>query len=572
MRRCIATWIVLTLAVLGADARTLYTYTLREDGTKAAYDEALAVACLQGILNRDSISLYVLSDKNPNTQYWLNLLRQDGRWLSKFQPARLSNLDAVEKLAGRRLKGAVIWDPAVPATVNVATTIAGIEDGVVLSPEMAERYMPRWRLKVLRDLRDQFSGAETGSKKNDAYRWAIREYLEKGLCSAHLLCLFEDSFSTRENGDIGYVVTRDWAVRNKSFVFDLSPWGDERPADDPTQPIGSDLATYKMILAETQRCAAGKQMTEVNGFFAQGKYSQTPEHPSRHLGVPTEWESVWLMSPYNCYQNTITSDCYNQSLHSHAIRRSLKQAAVDRPRPLEKKAYICALMGDYDSSTPLYDYLPKFWQSPDRGKIPLAWAVDPNQVEPYPDLLEYFYSTATASDTFVSDASAAGYINPTRIARQSLPLFVAHNRRFFRETDMTMAPMVLDRAPPSPEVKDAYQQFAPDGYATIVADVNGARGAYPPPQIWKGMPIVELFNDTCNSKDASSIASAMGNAIRGRGNPSPGFYFFRVTWVDPTTVLTAFLELRRVYPDIHFEVVDPRTFFSLFKQSREKSK
>ena len=34
---------------------------------------------------------------------------------------------ALVKLAGKRLKGAVIWDPAVPASVNVATTIAGVQ-------------------------------------------------------------------------------------------------------------------------------------------------------------------------------------------------------------------------------------------------------------------------------------------------------------------------------------------------------------------------------------------------------------------------------------------------------------
>ena len=76
------------------------------------------------------------------------------------------------KLAGKRLKGAIIWDPAVPASANVATTLAGVHDAVVLSPELADRYLAQWRLPVLKDLRGKFTGAETGSKKNDAYRWA----------------------------------------------------------------------------------------------------------------------------------------------------------------------------------------------------------------------------------------------------------------------------------------------------------------------------------------------------------------------------------------------------------------
>ena len=156
------------------------------------------------------------------------------------------------------MRGAVIWDPEVPASVNVATTIAGVEDGIVLSPEWADKYLDRWKLPVLADLRGRFTGAETGSRKNDAYRWAIREYLAKGRCSAHWLCLYEDAYADAGRGDLGYVVTRDWAVKNRAFVFDLSPWGDEVPQDDPTQPLGTDLQTYRLMLEEDLE-AVGRQ-------------------------------------------------------------------------------------------------------------------------------------------------------------------------------------------------------------------------------------------------------------------------------------------------------------------------
>ncbi|MEO5802715.1 MAG: GxGYxYP domain-containing protein [Verrucomicrobiota bacterium] len=550
-------------------AKSLYTYTLAQDGTPASYDEAMAVASLQGIINRTSPEMYLLSRTNTRPQFWLDLLSKDGRWLEGRKQKSLTNLDELVKLAGKRLKGAIIWDPAVPASANVATTVAGVQGAVVLSPELADRYLPKWRLKVLQDLRGKFTGAETGSKKNDAYRWAIREYLAKGLCSSRLLCLFEDSFFTRARGDTGYVLTRDWAVKNLAFVLDLSPWGDETPGDDPEQRLGLDLETYNMILAETLRQSAGKHMTELTGFFAFSKYSDQPNHKSVHKEVPTEWETVWLMSPFNCYQNTISSDCFNQSLHSQFPRQPLKQKRVVKLVALEKKTYICILMADYDSATPLYDFLPNHWHNPARGKIPLAWGVNPNLLETYPDLISYFYETASPADTFTADASAAGYMNPNRIRKEYLPLFVRHNQQFFREADMTIAPMVLDRDQPSPEVKDAFQKFAPDGYATIVADVHGARGTYPAPQVWKGMPILELFNDTCNSKEPEQIAGAMANAIKGRGNPVPGFYFFRCVWVNPATVTEAVVTLRRKNPEMNFEVLDPQTFFALFKQSQK---
>jgi uncharacterized membrane protein len=46
-----------------ADAGPLYTYTLAQDGTQASYDEAMAVATLQGIINRKGPRLYLLSRK-----------------------------------------------------------------------------------------------------------------------------------------------------------------------------------------------------------------------------------------------------------------------------------------------------------------------------------------------------------------------------------------------------------------------------------------------------------------------------------------------------------------------------
>jgi len=554
----------------------IHVYTLATSGTAgaaaaAAYDEAVAAACVQGIVNRDGPRVYVVSSGNARPQYWLDTLSQEPGWLTGKKRVPLADLDALVALAGKRLKGAVVWDPEVPATVNVATTIAGIKDAVVVSPGLAERSLARWNLPVLEDLRGRFDGAGSGSKKNDAYRWAVKEYLAKGLCSPHLLCLFEDSFQVRDTGAVGYVVTRDWAVAHRAFVFDLSPWGDEKPKDDPEQPLGTDLATYKMILEETLRQSAGQQMTELTGFFSFWKYSNVPGFASAHEPVPTEWETVYLISPYNCYQNTISSDCYNQSFHAHAPVSPLKQR---RPAPratLESKAYVCILMADYDSATPLYDFMPKHWNDPGRGKIPLAWGINPNLLETYPDVIEFFYRTATPNDFFTSDASAAGYMNPNRVKPEYLPLFVRHNKTFFERADMTIAPMVLDWDQPTDAVKDAFTQFAPDGYATIVMDLHNTGGTTPQPHVWKGMPVTELINDTCNFANPNQTADAMYGAIRKRGSARPGFYFFRIVWTPPSSIIESLDTLHKDHPEIDFEVVDPYTFFTLFKLHYEKA-
>jgi hypothetical protein len=320
-------------ANLVANSPALFTYTLTGASTPAGYDEAVAVASLQGLINRTSPTLYVKSAANARPQTWLNIFTNTGGWLAGRDQVALPDLNALLMLAGSKVKGIVIWDTNVPATINVATTIAGVEDAVVLSPDMATTYVAQWELPVIKNLLGKFTGsgtvnfdgvsfASSGSAKNDAYRWAIQKYLNPGLCSKKFVCYYEDAFYARAGNGGGnsanYAVTRDWAVANRSFVYDLSPWGDEAPTDDPGQMLGTDLATYTNMLGAVLNQTAGAMMTELCGFFPFAKYSNAFDSARKHGDVATEWETVYLISPYNIYQNTVAGSCFNQSLHSQA--------------------------------------------------------------------------------------------------------------------------------------------------------------------------------------------------------------------------------------------------------------
>ena len=569
--RAIAILVALaTPAVARAETPPIVTHRLAARGDAASYDEAMAAATLQGIINRDSPRLYMLSNAQSRPAYWLDVLRRPGGWLEGRGVAEPVNLDALVGLARGRVRGAVVWDPAVPATVNVATTIAGVEDAVVLSPELAEARLKAWGLPILHDLRGRFDGHETGSKKNDAYRWAVREYLDKGRCSSHRLFLNEDAATRRAAGGLGDVVTRDWAVKNRAYVFDLSPWGDEVPADDPGQRLGLDLESYRMILESVARSAAGRELTELAGFFSFAKYAAVPGHASRHDPVYTEWETVRLISPHGCYQNTVTGDSLNQSFHSQAPRRPLAQKRPLLRRGPGDTTYIAMFMADYDSAFPLYDFLPAKWDSPDRGKLPLAWGINPNLLETYPDLIDHFYATASPNDLFTADASAAGYFNPNLLPATSLPLFVEHNRRFFREADMTIAPMVLDWDEPTAAVKDAFREFAPDGFATIVMDLYNRGGKPPKPHLWKGMPVTELISEPWDFTNSGSAADLIHGRIARRPPGEPAFLLYRVVWMSPTDVVRAFDALKAKYPEDRFELVDIQSYFSLFREDQKR--
>jgi hypothetical protein len=565
-------WIFLFMLIWSAvtlnsckNQKQIYIYKIAQKDHVEFYDEAMVVSCLQGIINRKGPLVYVVSRGNPDTEYWLKKFTSNGRWLQGAKADTLNGLDELFDLAKNEIKGAVIWDPAVPATLNVATTIAGVENGVVFSPEFAIKYSDKWNLKVLKDLRGMFTGSLTGSAKNDAYRWAISNYLSKGLCYYHRVFLCEDAFTARRNGDIGYVVNRDWAIYKGSFVYDLSPWGDEQPLDDPGQVTGTDLETYKIMLSEILHQTAGKEMTEIAGFFAFSKYSNMPDHKSTHEPVPTEWESVYLMSPYNCYQNTVTSYCFNQSFHSQAPIGPLKQHRPAVTKKLENKTYICILMADYDSATPLYEFLWKFWDDKNRGKMPFLWGLNPNLVETYPDIIEYLYSTLSDNDYFGSDASAAGYMNPNRILPEYIPLFIDHNKKYFSLLDMTIAPMVLDWDLPTKPVKDAFSLFSPDGMGTIIYDFHTNKIGHQQPEVWNGMPVMELHNETGGNEDYKKNAQTILDHIKLAPSDQPSFYLFRIVWTSPGDVISSINLIKELHPELNFEIMDPYNFSNLFK-------
>ena len=557
----------------------LYTYTLSATPDSAGYDEAVAVACIQGILNRERPCVYVLHPRNGIAAHWLDTFSAEDGWLADREQVALADFDALMRLGLNKVKGLVIWDPAVPASLNVATTLSGIKDAVVVTPAQAESFRAAYGLKVIKDFRGMFTGAETGSAKNDAYRWAIREYLQKGLCSSQRLSLYHDAWQARETGDIGYVVTRDWAVAGRTFVYDLSPWDDDLPKDDPGQRMGLDTETYRMMLEAVLEQSAGDHMTEVAGFFQFRKYSNMPpDYPAKHDPVPTEWKTVHIISQYNCYQNTVASDCYNQSVHSHAPQPCMKQGRPERGgQPQPGKTYLAILMADYDSATPLYDFFVSrhIWDDPRRGEIPLLWGINPNLCETFPDIMQYLYETRTPNDWFAGDASCAGYFNPSRIREEYLPLFVRHNKKFYDQWDMTISPMVLDTAPPSDAVKDAFMQFSPDGYATIVSrsgfepDPHDTGAQEPDDHVWKGMPVTRLLNDACNFHSVEEEAQIMSRDIPAADPDKPGFYLFRIVWTRPGLVIDSIERLKQIRPDLDIEVLDAYNFFDYLKKSLE---
>lgn len=123
-------------------------------------EDQLLLTTLQGIVNRTRPELYFIYDPGDNPV--------DLRWLTGLGKHRYTMHDDALALIGKyrsRVRGAIIYDPDVPDTINVATTLAGLEDSVVATADQAASY----GFKIIKDLRGQF----TGQDKVAIYQWQL---------------------------------------------------------------------------------------------------------------------------------------------------------------------------------------------------------------------------------------------------------------------------------------------------------------------------------------------------------------------------------------------------------------
>lgn len=558
-----------------------YIYQLREDGTARSYDEAIAAACMQGLANRDSANIYLVCEDDEKHRtgapgydrfgsritrpratpwFWLDKMREEGRWLNGREYKKLCSIDELFEITKEHINGAVIWDTEVPSTVNVATTVAGVEGLIVMSEEFFEDFGKRHGLEIKCDLRGKFDGRITGSAKVDAYNWAIENYLEKELCSNRLIANLNDAWHTRQFGWTTYCLERDRIIAEKAFCFELSPWEYFNPKDEPDEPLGLEKATMLKIFETVCKNSKGNNMTEFFGFFNIEKLEDGQKN-----GVLTEWEQVHLMSPYNVYQNTVVNDVYNQSFHKWAPRGPLKQGRPFEEKELENKVYLCIQICDMDSATPLYDTMIQLWHDERRGELPLAWGINPNLAETYPDLFEYFYSTRSDNDYFCADAGAAGYFNASRIPDEHWDTVIKHCKYWYDETDMTISGMVLDGDHPTKKVLSSYAKFSPDGFCSLVSGYHGGRNIRPSRQIFDGMPVSHMTIAGCDWLGSSKkMAELLTECYVGRMSANrPEFLYYRICYRDPGEMFDVYYELKKLNPHLTIEAVDPYTYFDL---------
>ncbi|HWH69679.1 MAG TPA: GxGYxYP domain-containing protein, partial [Candidatus Sulfotelmatobacter sp.] len=511
----------------GPDPKCVYTFDARplnrlnlQASTNAAtiWDTLHTLAALQGLANRNAPQFYLFycSEFGVDTdQFWFDWLRGEDGWLKAAQIRPVATLEEAVQLFRPVFKGLVVYDPAVPATSNLASTAAGCEDllpvrydpgpGSVFDRLVHQMKLPVKLWLVHPDGKSKFTGQgrlpesdqpSSGSAKVDAYRWALDRYVRSGLCAPGRAAYYVDAFwlqHPRRGGPTLHTLSNhDYFIARRAFFFDLSPWGDEAPNDDLSQPLGLDRNAFLQVMRALYDRAQGA-ILQVGGFTPWPyKYTLHSVPAGKHDGVPTEWEFGRLISQFNGYMEADAAGLgamANASFYQHyplaqrypqpnakpTLEAWRAQGYVTGAGKVANKFFVGHYVGDYDAPSWLYKAVAAFFPDPARGRVPLGWAFDPNLADRAPQALVYAYRHATSNDFFIAGDSGAGYLNARALTARpdsglpsGLKAWSAHCQRYYVQWDMSISGFILDGSSGASTGLEygAYRAFSPDGAGT----------------------------------------------------------------------------------------------------------
>ena len=356
-------------------AKTLYVFRL-EDLPYNVRDLRLTLPCLQGLVNRQQPQLFLIQDRYD--ELWLQWLQERGD-IQEIRPLDIAEL--FDRFLGFA-SCMFVTDPAIPASVNVATMLAAVHGGVVATPEMSVMFkLPKGAypdsFKTGADLRVMH-----WRKDVEAYRWAF-DQLGNQLSKGAVCILDPETYAVR-----------DYLVEFKIPIVWIS------------NPNATPRAHESFF--DERDCA--------RELFMQWP----PNIPC--LGWPLdvagigEWEGVRLASQCGKFMVCSGNDGYsptvgNLSVHS-GTTAELRQPASPPLPPLQRdKVYYCFTRSDGDGLNFQRHYYRKLFDDPQHGRVPLGWQIGANAIDFQPSILDYYYKHARPNDCFINALTGVGYIH-----------------------------------------------------------------------------------------------------------------------------------------------------------------
>ena len=522
----------------------LYAFRL-EELTSYSWDMRLALTTLQGTVNRNQPRLYLAQDRYD--ELWLDWLRERGdvdavQWLEVGQVFErfLPEVSCV-----------FVTDPAVPASINVATMLAAVHGGLVATPGTAHQYhlsmgAPPDSSKVGMDLRTLHWKRDV-----EAYRWAYQELSDQ---LSRQAIAYLDPYSTP---------LRDYLVAFKIPILWICA-----AEDAARNPQASPEEEYQFA-----RDILMKWPVNIPCMGWPGN------SPNAEAGIG-EWPGVRLASQCGKFVVCTGYDGYSPAVSNLSVHSGTTARLHQREPPAVKlqrdKAYIAFVRSDGDGWNFQRHYYRKLFDEANRSTTPIAWQIGPTATDGQPDLLDYYYRRARPGDYFVNALSGVGYVwedvfaeyfpaeQRERIWRDYLELSAIYRARIDSQAVSTFAEMSAERLKGIAGIAGIRGVFANYGrtYVTtndnLVTEVGGVpvfRSVNRPP--------TELTFTPANRRDAESFV--ISEVRRWTPAKRPAFlHVFLANWLTHMEMVENIA--KGLGPE--YVAVRPDQLIALYRQSK----
>lgn len=393
--------------------------------------EKAMLISLQGLANRDEARLYIIHPEDFQWEITEPLYdfykRKHGISFSEIRTAEAA-LSQLKSSA----RGYVVWDKNEGASLNVAFTISGLEDAIVVSEELIP-LAEKSGLTVIDDLRGRYNG-QTHAQ---IYADAIKRYWHR--CNRDKIMLMGG-----HRGRVMQPAMADWGIREKMFFHELS--ADPEEADE--------VALNRKLLEDLNVGAT------IFGWHPYGK--------------DTEEQSTLLLSSYGHKMEglhnlpNLSYNCQFKFTEGFKFTNN-HHVGLNEQLVAEKKVYLAFVQSDSIGIG--------VWTKPGRGKLPFSWQVTMNWTKFSPAALEYFHESATPNDYFIGGLSGPGYMYPNNIPKDRFPVLMNEAKEMMALLDEHVMEIMDNSVADGnvgtvdlwKETVDAYYQAFPD----VIGFING---------------------------------------------------------------------------------------------------
>ena len=360
----------------------------------ASAEVQLSAVTMAGLINRPQSKVYLIT--SDEEVFWLKEALG-----SIPQETSVANGDGILEvlLIGYRtaIQGMIIYNPDFSDSINIATTMAGQREGIVVSPTQAQDWQQTYNLPILADLRTY-----QWNNRLQAYDWARQNLLPNS--SSHAVAGLDPKNAAG---------LRSFLVATNTFVYYL----DSRNfLPDVTNNFQSERGLMQAIFKEYSPGAV-----HLGWFIDEGS------------GVSlTSDAAITVLATDNFFNLEVWTSV--QSSTASAREAPLAEAV---PTLSANQVAISFTISDGDNLQYIQHHMLRLWRDSSRGSIPIGWTISPALIQAAPALAAYYYRTVSANDDFIAGPSGAGYMFPSRWPAQELPGFLQRTGRLMESMHLS---------------------------------------------------------------------------------------------------------------------------------------